>query len=284
MTTRVVLGCEQLEPTLAFFAELGFRLQAILPADAPRIAVLVGRGLELELRVGALPPGDIAHAPPSLVVSRLADARWQTGRAGMRYRDLIPGRLGGRFVASHIHIPQGGPVADYVHFHQVHLQMIYCWRGWARLVYEDQGPPFLLEPGGCVLQPTTIRHQVLESSDNLEVIELASPAEHWTVADPDLSLPTPTLDPERRWAGQRFVHARSPDLSLAGARLLQAPQPPQAHRDPRFLFVLEGSLHLHAEGHAPQPLQAGDSVTLPPQLAAELAGSHAELLEVLLPS
>jgi hypothetical protein len=47
----------------------------------------------------------------------------------MIYRDLIPGRLGGRFIASHIAIPQGGPVADWVHYHLIRFQMIFCRRG-----------------------------------------------------------------------------------------------------------------------------------------------------------
>ena len=38
---------------------------------------------------------------------------WVIGRAGMRYRDLIPGRLGGSIIASHIRIPDAGPVPDY---------------------------------------------------------------------------------------------------------------------------------------------------------------------------
>ena len=48
-----------------------------------------------------------------LVLSR-GDApdAWGVGRAGMRYRDLIPDRLGGAFIASHIRILEGGPVPD----------------------------------------------------------------------------------------------------------------------------------------------------------------------------
>ena len=46
--------------------------------------------------------------------------------------------------------------------------MIYCMKGWVRLVYEDQGEPFLLEPGDCVLQPPEIRHRVLESPPGLD--------------------------------------------------------------------------------------------------------------------
>ncbi|HEU5061176.1 MAG TPA: hypothetical protein VFU21_31815 [Kofleriaceae bacterium] len=162
--------------------------------------------------------------------SRLADARWEVGRAGMLYRDLVPARDGGWLIASHIRIPDGGPVPDWVHFHTVAFQIIYCWRGWVRVVYEDQGPPFVLEPGDAVLQPPRIRHQVLECSPGLEVIEVASPAEHATAADPALALPTPALRPERVFDGQRFVRHRAAgaprqreaalevrDLGIAGA-------------------------------------------------------------------
>ena len=44
-------------------------------------------------------------------------------------------------VASHIRVGTDGPVPDYVHFHRVQFQIIYCVRGWAKLVYEDAGAP-----------------------------------------------------------------------------------------------------------------------------------------------
>ena len=63
------------------------------------------------------------HVPPTaqrLVLSRGAgDDAWGVGRAGMRYRDLVPDRLDGAFIASHIRILEGGPVADYVHHHKI---------------------------------------------------------------------------------------------------------------------------------------------------------------------
>ena len=107
----------------------------------------------------------------------------------MLYRDLIPGRLGGRYIASHITIPEGGPVADWVHYHRVAFQMIYVRRGWVRVVYEDQGEPFVMHAGDLVLQPPEIRHRVLESSPGLEVIEIGCPALHETLADHELELP-----------------------------------------------------------------------------------------------
>src|SRR5204862_4295917 len=83
--------------------------------------------------------------------------------------------------------------------------MIVCRRGWARLVYEDQGPPFLLEAGDCVLQPPEIRHRVLESSPGLEVVEIGCPALHETFADNALDLPNPRLAPDRNFGGQKFL-------------------------------------------------------------------------------
>jgi mannose-6-phosphate isomerase-like protein (cupin superfamily) len=123
----------------------------------------------------------------------------------MQYRDLIPDRQGGRYIASHIRIPDGGPVPDYVHFHAIGFQIIYCYRGWVRVVYEDQGEPFVMQAGECVLQPPRIRHRVLEASPGLEVIELGAPAVHATHVDHERTLPTAIVDPARDFDGQRFV-------------------------------------------------------------------------------
>jgi quercetin dioxygenase-like cupin family protein len=195
---EVVLPCQVLDETVAFFTEaLGFRLDAISPADDPSAAVISGYGLRIRLLRGAdgvpgnlrllcrdpaaiaggateltapngtkvelvLAESPLVLPPPqqTFAVTRLADdAQVVVGRAGMRYRDLIPGRQGGRVIASHICIAEGGPVPDYVHYHRVRCQMIYCYRGWVRVVYEDQGPPFVLQAGDCVLQPPRIRHR-----------------------------------------------------------------------------------------------------------------------------
>ncbi len=150
---EVVVPCSDLQGTLRFFLErLDFSLDAIYPADDPRVAVLSGHGVRLRLergasgapgilRLGCVNPSALADgateltAPngtlvrivparstwvmpplrPSLSLSRRRDAAFGEGRAGMRYRDLLPDRQGGRFIASHIQIPAGGPVADYVH-------------------------------------------------------------------------------------------------------------------------------------------------------------------------
>ncbi len=224
-------------------------------------------------------------------MSRAADARWEVGRAEMLYRDLVPGRDGGRLIASHIRIPAGGPVPDWVHFHTVRFQIIYCWRGWVRVVYEDQGPPFVLEPGDCVLQPPRIRHQVLECSPGLEVVEVASPADHATAADPDLELPTAALRPERTVEGQRFLRHRASearwerrgateerDLGIAeatggllSARVARAVAPAEL-AGPVVGFVLSGA----------GEWMDGDAFHLAEGQSAAI-GTGVELLQILLP-
>ena len=226
------------------------RLDSIYPADDPQVAVFSGHGLRLRLETGASePPGTIRILtddpgtfaggareltapngtrvevcdlnPPmvmprtvhAFVVKRLADsAPWVIGRAGMHYRDLIPDRLGGSIIASHIRIPDGGPVPDMVHFHRVGFQLIFCVAGWVDVVYEDQGERLRLTAGDCFIQPPEIRHRVLEASEGIEVIEIGVPAEHVTEIDHDMTLPTPDLRPDREWQGQRFVH----NLGAAG--------------------------------------------------------------------
>jgi len=78
-----------------------------------------------------------------------------------------------------------------------------------RLVYEDQGEPFVMQEGDCVLQPPLIRHRVLEASDGLEVIEVGCPAEHMTYLDHDMALPTTNHRPERMFEGQRYTLYRA---------------------------------------------------------------------------
>lgn len=233
----VVLSCRDLDANLAFFVELGFALDSIRPADAPRLATLTGFGLSLALEradvdggghlrlpgTGAPqrapngarvdfagpPAGRRVFPPPVFVASHVGDAPWTAGRAGMHYRDLVPDRQGGALIASHIRIATGGPVPDYVHYHEVDAQVIHCVAGRVRVVYEDQGEPFVLEAGDTVLQPPGIRHRVLECSDGLEVVEVTAPAEHATCTDRALALPTATRRPDRTFAGQRFVRHRA---------------------------------------------------------------------------
>ncbi len=210
---RTVIPVDDLGEAIARFEADGYLLATISPADDPRWADLDGpeairldRTATVESTLVVEPrPLTIPELAPELVIARAADADHGAGRAGMRYRDLIPSRLGGRFIASHIAIPGGGPVPDYVHHHDIRFQLIFCHAGWVRVVYEDQGEPFVMRPGDAVIQPPGIRHRVLESGEDLEVVEIGCPAEHDTHRDHALTLPNGVGDPSRDWGGQRFV-------------------------------------------------------------------------------
>lgn len=337
-------------PTSAFEDDLrelteahGFRVDAIFPADAPFGAIVSGHGVRLHLdgsEPGApvtlhlltdsasdtvvLPGGSrlefrpfqrTYHLPdnsPSLVITRHSDETG-VGRAGMRYRDLIPDRWGGRFIASHIIIPDGGPVPDYVHFHKIRFQMIFVKAGWVKVVYEDQGDPFVMNAGDCVLQPPEIRHQVLESSPGLEVIEIGCPAFHETVADWSLDLPTGELDAARDFGGQRFVRHVAADAGykpwriegwecrdtgigsatsgLAGVTIARpdgADDGGWIAHDTEFalLMVLNGDVGLEVDGSPLVELRSGDSVAIPGGIRYRLRHPTpgCELLDVTLPA
>lgn len=212
--------CEDLNLAIDDLRGKGFRVDLIYPADDPHTVVLSrgGESARLTTRPGA--PAPSPHPPsfePEFVLTRGGASG--LGRAGMNYRDLIPGRLGGSYIASHITIPDGGPVADWVHYHRIRFQMICVRKGWVRLVYEDQGEPFVMKAGDLVLQPPEIRHRVLESSAGLEVVEIGCPSLHATIADHVMELPNSRLDPDRDFRGQRFlrhVASETPWTPFAG--------------------------------------------------------------------
>lgn len=344
-----LLPTQELRNDLPFFTKtLGMRLENIFPADDPSVASFSGHGLRLRIEKGAdVPPGHLRiltddidgfadgarelTAPNGTRVSivpltpqvepvitqhefavrRIADeAPWVIGRAGMHYRDLIPSRLGGSIIASHIRIPDGGPVPDMVHYHTVGFQLIFCYRGWVDVLYEDQGEMIRLHAGDCVTQPPGIRHRVVEASPNIEVIEIGVPAEHITTIDHDFTLPNGKGDPAREWDGQTFVHhikdqatwhpfrvegftARDTGITdgtkgVAGIQVVRRSEgvsPTFSHdADIHFTFVMDGTMTLHADGQDDRALQAGDGFVIPPNMAVQYlnASDDIELLEVAL--
>lgn len=346
---EVLLPTKELRDDLPFFTKtLGMRLETIFPADDPSVASFSGHGLRIRIERGAdVAPGHlriltddpdsfadgarqliapngtqitIAPLTPQVqqpatahefAVRRLRDeAPWVIGRAGMHYRDLIPTRLGGSIIASHIRIPDGGPVPDMVHYHTVGFQLIYCYKGWVDVLYEDQGDVIRLHAGDCVTQPPGIRHRVVEASPNIEVIEIGVPAEHVTTIDHDFTLPNGKGDPAREWDGQRFVHHKQNDAEwtpfripgfvardtgisagtkgVAGIQVVQpsdGPTRPSKHTaDIHFTFVMDGTMTLEVDEHGKRALEAGDAFVIPPGLVCSYqdCSKNLELLEVAL--
>ena len=292
----VTLLCDDLDAAVGALRAAGMRLDVIMPADAPAVAELSANGVRVRVqrRAEATPPA--------------------TGRAGMVYRDLLPGREGGRFIASHITIPDGGPVPDYVHHHDVRFQVIHCVRGWVRVVYEDQGEPFTMQAGDTVLQPPHIRHRVLESSPGLEVFELTGPAEHPTFVEHDITLPTPATRPDRDFRGQRFVRHElatatwtpwratpgfeaadtgigAATAGLGGTRTVRATRSgaalrPDCHDAELVLWFVEAGTARVTLGVERRTLAAGDAVAIPAGVEVALSDCTDDLTfyEVTVPA
>lgn len=348
---QLLMPSNDLPSEMEFFQGIGFKLVNIFPDDNPEVAVMSGHGLTIRIDRSAecAPPSlhlltdsteELSKNPDDLIapngtritigpktykvprpvtrhkfeVRQLRDqASWVIGRAGMQYRDLVPDRLGGGIMASHIRIPKGGPVPDMVHYHTIGFQLIYCFRGWVKLVYEDQGPPFILNAGDCVTQPPEIRHRVLEASDNLEVIEIGVPAEHMTTIDHEMELPTDHFRPERVFGGQTFCHHKAKEATwqvdevknmkyhdtgitqatkgvasvkvFSRANTATNSQTINHQADILFTFVTEGTLKLEANEQPIHQLEKGDAFVIPPNLDYWLSdySKDLELLQVSLP-
>jgi quercetin dioxygenase-like cupin family protein len=275
-----IIQCDDLNQAVDHYTKtLGYRLEMITPADAPREALLSKDGAQKWI---------VSNAE-----DRARTADWIAGRAGMEYRDLIPGRLGGKVIASHIRLKKAGEVADYVHYHKVDFQVIYCKRGRIKVVYEDQGGPFWLESGDCVLQPPEIRHRVLECTAGAEVIEITMPAEHETWVEHEITLPTNEINTERDFNGQRFIRhiaseavwtpsvlpgfeERDTGISKAtggrgDVRVLRAAPNDDVRQSAEawmgshmFCFVIKGEVPLSANGSVRHTLMPGDSRLIGP--------------------
>ena len=349
MRAEIRLPTNELRNDLPFYTKtLKMRLDMIYPADNPEIAVLSGHGLRVRIQKGAPeapgtlriltddpdgfaggkrelvapngtrieidelnPPLVLPETKHAFVVRRLADqAPWIIGRAGMEYRDLVPSRLGGAMIASHIRVPDG-PVPDMVHYHKVGFQLIFCIRGWVDVLYEDQGGMRRLTAGDCFIQPPEIRHRVMHAADGIEVVEIGVPAEHITEIDHEMELPTAQERPDREWQGQRFVHSLAKDgvfapfripgfeardttinantkgvASVMVARPSGGASPWTRHDcDILFNFVMSGSMVLEGEGKDPYRLEPGDAFVVPPGMATRYSEPSADLqlMEVTLP-
>jgi mannose-6-phosphate isomerase-like protein (cupin superfamily) len=115
------------------------------------------------------------------------DAVYKTGLRGfMEYRDLGIDHATHGKVRAHVIRIKKEAAGDHalhttgLHQHLCDFQMFYVLKGWIKFVYAGRGE-HLFHAGDCVLQPPGIVHNELDCSDDLEVLEVYSPAVHETV-------------------------------------------------------------------------------------------------------
>jgi quercetin dioxygenase-like cupin family protein len=115
----------------------------------------------------------ISHADDSPFVG-------QGLRAFFEYRNLgIETATNGAFGANVIRAVPGADSPGAWHSHDLGFQMVYVTQGWVEFEYEGEGK-HMLRAGSCVLQPAGIRHREVRHSDDMELVEITSPAEFAT--------------------------------------------------------------------------------------------------------
>ena len=122
-------------------------------------------------------------AKHKFVASHLADAKFEPGlRAYAHYRDLGIAPATGGLAQAHVIrlIPPCDPAeVSKRHYHEVDFQMVYVLKGWMKGEYE--GEVVTMREGSCWLQPSGIKHTVLDYSDDCELLEIILPADFGTV-------------------------------------------------------------------------------------------------------
>ena len=117
----------------------------------------------------------------NFVATHAADATFERGlRSFFEYRDLgIRAATEGRVVAHVIRAAAGAEFSGQPHLHRTTFQFIYVLKGWIEFEYEGQGR-VRLEAGSSAYQPPGNRHRELGHSEDLEMLEIAMPADFRT--------------------------------------------------------------------------------------------------------
>ncbi len=117
------------------------------------------------------------------VHSEEANAVWTAGmRKIFDYRDLgIRSGTDNDYVA-HVIRANGNKEYDQIHewhIHECQFQMVYILNGWATFEYEGIGIR-TLRKGDCIHQVPMLKHREIECSEDLEMLEIVSPADFKT--------------------------------------------------------------------------------------------------------
>jgi hypothetical protein len=126
------------------------------------------------------PAHKLSTAPAQVfTVSHLNEADFRSDglRAYAQYRDLGIASATGGLCQAHV-IRLVPPCTEEVrkrHAHETELQLVYVLKGWMKNEFEGHGEQ-MMSMGSCWLQPSGIKHTVLDYSPDCEVLEIIVPA------------------------------------------------------------------------------------------------------------
>ena len=110
-------------------------------------------------------------------ITRANENKFESGLRGFfEYKNLgIEEATSGNFGANVIKAIEGKHANGEWHYHKVDFQMVYILKGWVTFEYKGQGI-FTFREGDSVFQPPKISHREIEHSEDLELLEITSPA------------------------------------------------------------------------------------------------------------
>jgi quercetin dioxygenase-like cupin family protein len=115
-------------------------------------------------------------------ITKANESSFESGLRGFfEYKNLgIEEATSGDFGANVIKAVDGKHANGEWHYHKLTFQMVYILKGSVEFEYKGEGT-FILEKGDVVYQPSEIHHREIKHSDDLELIEITSPAEFETI-------------------------------------------------------------------------------------------------------
>jgi len=120
--------------------------------------------------------GKLAHATQSSAPQVAGRRRFFT------YRDLgVMAASGGKLRAQTMTAIEGMNEPTGWHYHACEGQFVYALKGWVDLEFET-GEQIRLKAGESLYIPGHMKHNELQASDDLEILELSVPGEFVTVA------------------------------------------------------------------------------------------------------
>ena len=128
-------------------------------------------------------PLSLAAAKSKLLLTPLEDGRFQRDgpRANVEYRDLgMAEATDGRISAKHIRAIAPFDKETGWHWHDMTAHFVYVLRGWVEFRYDGVAESVKVTAGSCLSQPGGVAHNVIGQSDDLELIEINTPADYAT--------------------------------------------------------------------------------------------------------
>ena len=128
-------------------------------------------------------PLSLAEAKSKLVLVPLEDSHFHRDgpRANVEYRDLgMAEASDGRISAKHIRAIRPFDKETGWHWHDMTAHFVYVLKGWVEFRFDGIAESVTVVAGSCLSQPAGVAHNVIGQSDDLELIEINTPADYVT--------------------------------------------------------------------------------------------------------